>query len=1150
MQKQLNYVTTILLSIVFCAVAVTAQVTGGAVTGSVVDANGAVIPNATVKLTDKARGQEFTAQTTGAGSYLFPNISVGEYSVSIEASGFSTLTREMVVSLNQTTTVDAVLQVGGGTNVVDVIDSNEAIVQSDTSQLGRSFDTRKVQDLPIAGGNPNNLAVLAPNVIPPANGTAGSGGVSGGVRARGNSFNIDGVDNNDASVTGPSTAPIQDAVSEFTLLQNNFNAEFGAGAGGQFNTITKSGTNQFRGNIFGYVDSQRFNARSTDEDGLDKNFFKQARYGGTFGGPLPFFNFGEGGPVFNSGKNKLFFFGAYEKFYQELASSSGSFTAPTAAGLNQLAMAPGVSQFVINIFRNNVALAPTATILSGITLGSNGLPIIPVEETLGLSGVGFGDVILPIPAFSEQKSYQFNIDHLPNENNQFRYRYSRARFLAEQPGDGGLAFNNNVTFNSDLFSFNYIRTFSSNIINDLRLSYFRTIQNFPLVNEELANFPNINVNSLNLAVGPSGNLPQSGYDNNYQVYDSLTVVSGQHTVKFGADYRRYIGGSNFLPRARGEYTYSTFDILLRDDRPDFTNIRGIGSGSSVSNNQRFFAFGQDDWKISPSLTLNLGLRYEFQGLFRDAALQATAANANIPGLIEFGVPATDKNNFAPRVGFAYSPNFDNFVGRFLFGEQGKSSIRANFSRAFFPNFSNFVLISLPATSQGELQGGGPATNFLQSGGAGSAPFIPNTTPAFLRANAGSLILDQIVPYTDSIAVSYQRQIGASNGLEIRYLRTRSKQLPVQVQLNSRPVVDAALVIPTFLTAPTASEVAALPTIGTVVAANPLIIAAPAASTETCFPRGSFLPRRQLESSGFCGALTGFPNIGESSYDGVAFSLTRRFTRNIGFTAAYTFSKTRDNATNELFTSSLNPRRSQDAGEFFGSGLDIGTEFGPSVLDIPHRFVTSFNVDVPFFNNSNNAFLKAVLGGFQFNGIFQIQSGQPITVQAGRDANRNGDGAGDRAIFNPNGDPTISSGIMGVTLVGGVVTLVTVGGAPNPNVRAYVANNPSAGFISTGFFARELANQGAGTVGRNSFRTNGFNNTDLVVLKNTRFGTDGRFNFQIGAEIFDLFNQRQQTINGVGAFTGAFAIAGNPNFNNYSIGSFGGRSVTIRGKFFF
>ncbi|MDQ3219781.1 MAG: TonB-dependent receptor [Acidobacteriota bacterium] len=1134
MQKYLNYVATVLLSIVFCAVAASAQVTGGAITGSVVDANGAVVPNVEVRITDKARGSVFTAQTTGSGSYNFVNVPTGEYTISIEGTGFATVSRDLSVTLNQTNTVDVVLQVAGGTTVVDVVAGGASIVQTDSSQVGTTFSGRSAQDLPV--GSANGLALLAPNVIPPANGTAGSGGVSGGVRARGNSFNIDGVDNNDASVTGPSTGPIQDAVSEFTLLQNNFNAEFGAGAGGQFNTITKSGTNQFRGNIFTYIGSEQFNAPSTDESSQGfKNFFKEVRYGGTFGGPLPFPNFGEGGPVFRSGKNKLFFFGAYEKYFQTGESAAGSFFAPTLAGLNQLAAIPGVSPFVIDIFRNNVSLATTGTAAATASFGN----------ILGRTGIEFGEVILPIPAFQEQKSYQFNVDHLPSQRDQFRYRFARTRYLAEQAGSGGLAFNNNVTYDTDLFSINYIRTFSSNLINDLRLSYLGTKQDFPLKNPALSNFPNIIIDSLNLEIGPGGNLPQSGYDFNYQVYDSITLVTGQHTFKFGGDYRRYLGGSNFLARSRGEYRYSTFDILLQDFIPDAVNLRGIGSGSGVFNNQRIFVFGQDDWKVRPNLTLNLGLRYEYQGLYRDAALQATAAPASIPGVIEFGVPQVDKNNFAPRLGLAYAPHWDNMIGNLLFGEQRQSSIRVNFSRAFFSNFSNFVIISLPPTSQGLLENAGSATNFLANGGAGTAPFVPNLSPTFLRANSGNFILDQIVPYTDSFAVSYQRELGAGTGLELRYLRTRSKDLPVQVQLNSRPVIDAAFVIPTFLGPPTASQLAGLPTIANVVTAN---------SASNISPT-SFLAPRQLAAQGFPLSLTGFPNIGESRYDGVAASVTRRFTSNVGFTAAYTFSKTEDNSTNELFTSSLNPRRAQDAGEFFGEGLNIDNDFSRSVLDIPHRFVTSFSVDIPF--SSSNAFLKAVLGGFQINGIFQIQSGQPITVQAGRDANLNGDSAGDRAIFNPNGDRNISSGIYAVNSAGVRIQRESKPGSGifvdvlnSPTTVGYVAINPNAGFISTGFFARELVGGGIGLAGRNSFRTRGFNNTDLILLKNTRFGPDGRFNFQIGAEIFDVFNQRQKTINGVGAYTAAFATAGNANFNNYDIGSFGGRSITLRGKFFF
>jgi hypothetical protein len=1142
MQKKLSFI--FVFALIFCLTAIAqGQVTGGAITGSVVDPNGAVIPNATVTVTDKARGRNFTAQTTSAGSYLFPNIPVGEYTIAIEATGFSRITRDVNVSLNQTSTVDFTLQVGVGSTVVDVVGTDGAVIQTDTSQLGKSFDIRKAQDLPVGGdGNVNNLATLAPNVIPPANGTAGSGGVSGGIRARGNSFNVDGVDNNDPSVTGPTTQPIQDAVEEFTLLQNNFSAEFGAGAGGQFNIITRSGTNQYRGSLFTYIGSERFNARSTDEDGTEKNFFKEVRYGGTFGGPLPFFNFGEGGPMFTSGKNKLFFFGAYERYFQTGAGSMGSYFAPTAQGLNQIAAIPGVSPFVVNLLRNSLTLAPAPNAAATAQYGT----------VLGVPGIQFGQVILPIPTAIGSRAYQFNIDHLPNQKDQFRYRYNRYRYLSEQAGSGGLQFNNNLLYNTDLFSFNWIRSITSNIVNDLRLSYRGVTDDRPLINPEFANFPNITVNSLNLAIGPNVNLPQGDKDNSYQIYDSLTLIKGQHTFKFGVDYRRSLITSDFLPRSRGDYTYSTFDLLLQDLRPDVVNIRGVGSGAFTSNNHRIFAFGQDDWKVRPNLTLNLGLRYEFQGNYRDIALQTTASPANVPGVVEFNNPEADKNNFAPRLGLAWSPSWDNWIGRALFGSQGESSIRVNFSRAFFSNFSNLALISLPPTLQGEVNGGGSATNFFANG-ASSGSFTPSTNPATLRALAGSLILDQIVPYSDSFAVSYQRQLDSNTGLELRYLKTYGRKLPVQVQLNARQVPNSAFVVPTFLNQPTTAQLAGLPTIQDIAAANPGIL------------QTTFLGTRPLAQYGFGGALTGFPSVGESEYDGVSASLTRRFARNFGFTAAYTFSRTIDNSTNELNTSALNPRRAQDAGNYFSpdgrllgeAGLNLDNERGRSPLDIPHRFVTSFNVDVPFFNNSDNAFLKAVLGGFQINGIFQIQSGQPITVLAGRDANRNGDAAGDRAIFNPNGDPRISSGITAVGLVNGVVTTVplTVGGNPNPAIRAYVATNPNAGYISTGFFARELANQGAGTAPRNSLRTDGFNRTDLVVLKNTRFGTDGRFNFQIGAEIYDLFNQRVRTLGltattGVGAQSSAFATAGNNNFLNYNIGTFPGRTITMRAKFLF
>ena len=855
------------------------QATGGAVNGTIVDANGAVIPNVTVKLADKARGQVFTTQTTGTGSYLYPNVPVGQYTMTIEHDGFEKASKDLIVSLNQTITIDATLQVGGGNNVVDVVAGGDALVQTDTSQTGKSFEVRSVQDLPNAG-NINSLAALAPNVLPNPVGLATTTPVIGGVRPRGNTFNVDGVDNDDPSVTGPATASIQDAVQEFTMLQNNFNAEFGAGAGGQFNTVTKSGTNQYHGSVFTYIGSEELNAPSTTEGRQGfKDFLKQARYGGTFGGPLPFFNFGDGGkPMFISGENKLFFFGAYEKTFNEGAgSSAGTAFLPTQAGLNQIAALPGVSPFVINILRNRVALATTADADATARFGT----------VLGVSGIPFGAVELSIPNTSTNKAYQFNIDHLPNEKNQLRYRYSDSRFSAEQPGNGGLAFNNFSVNNTKLFSANWINTISSNLINDLRLSYREAISDSPLIDPALSDFPNIAIQSLNLSVGPAGNLPQSGADYSYQLYDSLTFVHGDHTFKFGGEFRNVISSANFLSRERGDYQYSNLDQFLRDRAPDLVNIRGTGSGSFTSNNYRLYGFAQDDWKVDSNLTINLGMRYEYQSLPRDAALQELNAISSVPGVIEFGVPKTDKNNIAPRLGFAWSPTWDTAVGRFLFGEQGDSSIRGNYSRAYFTNFSNLVLLNLPPQRQAEQRNSGSPAQFLQNGGA-LKTFVPVTGREASRAQTAAFIEDQTVPSTDSFSLSYQRQLGKSMGIELRYLHTRGYELPVQVQLNSGVVVDSALVIPTLLAAPTAAQLAGLPSVGAILAANPKI------------------GTRNLELLGFNGAVTAFPSIGKSWYDGVSASLNRRFTKNFSFTAAYTFSKTLDDSTNELNTSALNP----------------------------------------------------------------------------------------------------------------------------------------------------------------------------------------------------------------------------------------------------
>ncbi|MGH9945374.1 MAG: carboxypeptidase regulatory-like domain-containing protein, partial [Pyrinomonadaceae bacterium] len=603
------------------------QATGGRVRGTVSDTAGAVVPGASVSLRHEATGQALNTQTTDAGLYEFPNVPVGDYTITVEGEGFAPLSQGLKAALNQTSTVDATLQPAGVAGAVEITAAGEALVQTDSSQLASGYDARQVQNLPLFG-NQNLLALLSPNVVEQSAGVQGTGGAIGGTRPRGNSFNLDGVDNNDPTITGPSAKVIQDAVQEFTLLTNNYNAEFGAAAGGLFNAITRSGTNEFHGSGFFYRQDEALNAASTLEEAqlrgsrdAKKPNFGNTRFGGTFGGPVV--------------KDRLFFFGSAQRERIDRFAAPTKYSAPTAAGLQQIAALPGASPFVINLLRDNLTLAPNATTTATV---------------LGVSGVPFGEVINSVPSGSTETLSQINVDHLPGTRDQFRYRFSFQRTRAEQPGGGNQKFNNLSAYDTRLFSATWVRAFDSGVVNDLRLSYRRVNENYPLADAAAADFPNLLVTPLNIDLGPNLVLPQGAPVNNgYQVYDAVSLIRGPHTFKFGGEFRRLILSNRFVPLSRGYYDYADLDQLLRDEAPAI-NQRGVGSGAFASNQSKFYGFAQDDWRVRPSLTLNLGLRYEYVTLPRDLATQELNAAASVPGVVEFRAPRTDKNNFAPRVG--------------------------------------------------------------------------------------------------------------------------------------------------------------------------------------------------------------------------------------------------------------------------------------------------------------------------------------------------------------------------------------------------------------------------------------------------------------------------------------------------------------------
>src|SRR5207248_5436065 len=309
-----------------------AQRTTGTLRGTVMDPQSAVVPGATIMATSEATGITDKTITTSAGTYVFPSLLPGTYTVHAEAQGFGTqLQRGVVVNANQVNDANFTLAVQQAREEVEVAASAEAI-QTTTSTLSNTYNTSQIVNLPNSAGlngNPLNFAVLAPNVVAQPGGVAGTGGAVGGTRPRDNNFMIDGVDDNNLGVTGPNSTVIPDAVGEFNLITNQFSAEYGHSAGGQFNLVTKSGTNNWQGTGEEYMQNRNLNAL----DNLTKNAmstgildhvprFDSNRFGGTIGGPLV--------------KNKFFVYGAYEYTTVHGEGNASQQVVPTAAGLQQL----------------------------------------------------------------------------------------------------------------------------------------------------------------------------------------------------------------------------------------------------------------------------------------------------------------------------------------------------------------------------------------------------------------------------------------------------------------------------------------------------------------------------------------------------------------------------------------------------------------------------------------------------------------------------------------------------------------------------------------------------------------------------------------------------------------------------------------------
>jgi Carboxypeptidase regulatory-like domain len=1059
-----------------------AQVISGDLVGTVFDKTGAAVPGANVEAVNAETGVKYTAEANATGEYRFNNLPVGTYNVSAWANNFAkTTVNAFRVELNKTSTLSITLEIKGAVTSIEVSGAAVAL-DTTTATVSTTFDERLTQDLPSAsvGSGVLNLSLLGSGVASSGGVGAGSGPSVGGQRPRNNNFTIEGVDNNSKSVTGPLVGIPNDAVAEISILQNQYSPEFGHSSGGQFNTIIKSGTNSFHGGTYIYSRNRNFDAVdvSLKNQGILSNpRYDNNRMGGDVGGPIL--------------KNKLFFFGTLE--YNPVGQASVSASAlcsPTSAGFTTLSGISGVNATNLGILQKYSAPAAAATGCGSVPAkdpsGAASADQIFIQNPSGTivdkggvhwTGIPVGVNPVQAPNFTNNWAVLGSIDYNVSTSDQLRGRYIYNRSVGLDFSPSLPAFFLPAPTKNHLVTINEYHTFRPNLTNEFRIGYNRFTNVTDTGNFQfpgLDSFPNLEFFDLNLQIGPDPNGPQFTIQNLYQMADTLSWTKGHHTLKFGIEGRKYISPQSFTQRSRGDYDYVTLDLYLRDQFPDFLAERSLGNPVYYGDQSAVYWFANDDWRIRPNFSVNFGVRYEYTTIPTGERLQKLNQDATVPGLVDFSEPRAAKNNWGPRVGFAYSP-----------GTSGRTSIRAGFGISYDVLYDNIGILSLPPQLSGTVDCAPPLHDptcpangvFLASGG------IPPTSGGFVTfpslaaqkaATANHVVVDQLDPKSIQWTLGVQHTFWKDYTVEVRYLGTRGLHLNTQERINRQAKTTDSVFLPTYLQNPGQAALDALPVTLAQINANSSLVPA-------------------YKAAGFTTSLVQFTPNGDSIYHGLATQVTKRMNHGLQFIGSYTWSHTIDDSTADFFTTVLTPRRTQDF-------QNLGNDRSNSALDRRHRFTMAVLYDMPYFQHSNWA-VKNIVGNWVIAPVYTYQTGEWATVESNRDVNLNGDAAGDRVIFNSAGVKNTGTDVFALFSTNTCSSLPAdqQSACFTAHTVAYQVNDPTAQYIRGR--AGALA-----TVGRNTLLTRPINNFDLTAVK--RFSLTERYKIEFSANAFNLLNHPQ------------------------------------------
>jgi hypothetical protein len=1104
--KNLRLLGLIVLALAACLGSF-AQSVSGDLAGTIYDASGATIPNATITAKNDATGVETTTKSAATGEYHLGNLPPGTYTVTVAAPGFTKAQlRAVAVTLRQITTENVKLDVGSNVETVEV-SAAAAAIDTTTASVQTSFETRNMADLPIASGGSGviNLSLLNAGVGSSGAVGLGAGPSVGGQRPRNNNFTIEGIDNNSGSVTGPLVGVPNDAVAEFSVQQNQISPEFGHSSGGQFNQVVKSGGNEFHGSAYEYLQNRNLNAADNQSalngDQLHPRYDSN-RFGGSVGGPIK--------------KNKIFFYGLYEYIPTGTSSTPGALFAPTAAGYATLGAIPGINTTNLSQMKLYLGTAPSAAPQASTPNGA--YPLVgPANQALGWTAaqtaaaksIEIGQISFNSPSFSNAENGVGAFDMNISEKDSLRVRFILNRSGFIDTASGLPTFFQTVPANAYLATLTEFHTFSPTVTNEFRLGFNRYYNEYTVGSQKwpgLDQFPNVDMFDLNAGIGPDPNAPQGGIQNQYQLTDNVSWTKGKHSLKFGFDGWKQISPQDFTQRSRGDYEWSYLSDYLFDYFPDYIAQRSLGGARYYGDRIFTGLYVNDSWKATPHLTVNVGLRYEYQTVPYSETLQTVNAISNVPGLIEFQKPTAMKTAWMPRIGLAYSP-----------GTSGKTSIRAGFGRSFDVLVDNFGLLTLPPQDTTTVDVTGAAgQGFMANGGIPPNATAAALTQAEARAGTGGYVPNQTRPQSLQWNLGIQHVFHENYTFESRYLGTRGIHLPVQAQLNRIPVVNGSNALPFFTAAPSQATLDGLTSNLTTLTNQ--------------YNAGGYLDPA-YKAAGFTGIITSYQPWGNSTYHGWANQLTRRFNNGLQFMAAYTFSHNIDDSTAEVFSTYTTPRRPQNI-------RNLRADRASSALDHRHRLTYEVLYDAPFYKTSKNWAMKNLVGNWEIAPIYTYQTGTWFTVQSGLDSNLNGDSGGDRAYLNAGGNPLIGSGTTALKNSAGA----TVG---------FLINNPAAGYVT--------APKGTlSTAGRNTERMNPTNNIDATIAKSVSITE--KYKVRFDGRFFNILNHSQYIGGNISdvapiGFTSTavhnFTIPSSSVFHQASqVFSSNPRSITISAKFIF